>query len=53
MPYVVTFLSCHVSILEWIHSESIVAWMSKNSLLETSAISKVKMIAMGLKPTSA
>ena len=33
------FLSYHVRILDWTHS--IVAWMSRNSLLEAGAISEV------------
>ena len=33
------FLSCHVRISKWIHT--IVAWISKNSLLETGAISEI------------
>ena len=38
-----TFLYCHVRILEY----SIFAWMSRNSLLKTGAISEVWVTAMG------
>ena len=33
-------LSCHTIVTEWIHTH-IVAWMSRNSLLEAGAISEV------------
>ena len=33
------FLSCHLRVSEWIHT--IVAWMSRNSLLEAGAESEV------------
>ena len=33
------FLSCHVHVSDWLHT--IVAWMSRDSLLETGAISEV------------
>ena len=37
-------LSCHVRASEWIHT-SVVAWMSRNSLLKTGAMSKVYVTA--------
>ena len=43
------FLSYHVRVLEWIYT--IVAWMSRNSLLETLAISEVTVT--GFEPTTA
>ena len=42
------FLSCHVRVSEWIH---IVAWMWRNSLLETGAKSEVYVTATGLEQT--
>ena len=44
------FLSCHVRVSEWIYT--IVAWMSKDSLLKTGAISEVQVIATGFESTT-
>ena len=43
------FFSCHVRVSEWIQ-HSIVAWMSRNFLLETGAKSEVSVTATGLEP---
>ena len=44
------FLPRHVRVSEWIHT--LVAWMSRNSLLEAGAKSEVSVTATGLEPTT-
>ena len=44
------FLLCHVRASEWIHT--IVARMSRNSLLEAGAKSEGEVTATGLEPTT-
>ena len=43
------FLSCHVRVFR-VNPHSIVAWMSKNSLLEAGAKSEGEVTATGLEP---
>ena len=43
------FLSCHVRVFI-VNPHSIVAWMSRNSLLEAGAKSEGEMTATGLEP---
>ena len=49
LTFVCMFLSCHVRVSEWI-PHSIVAWMSRNSLLEAVAKSEGEVTATGLEP---
>ena len=42
-------LSCHVRVLR-VNPHSIVAWMSRNSLLEAGAKSEGEVTATGLEP---